>query len=182
MGAGPPSWRRVPPFLPLSQEFLWDALSGTVWPLRHPCPLPAAIPLCRNLLSILGVQGYSPQAQRKGFFDLAQVGLVGVRPEPHGCTSLGTASMSCHPPPNIKRNGGLLFILPTESNFQVREFSDLKRFYCPARWKAAQVTPLAQSRVRGECSPVVSCRLWFGAGSWEVASGPGDLESMQGSL
>lgn len=164
MGAGHPSWRRVPPFLPLSQEFLWDALSGTVWPHCHPCPLPALIPLCRNLS--IGVQGYSPQAQRKGLFDLAQVGLVGVRPEPHGCTSLDTASMSCHPPHKHKTKRGPLFILPAESNFQVREFSDLKRFYCPARWKAAQpppqVTPLPQSRVLGECSPVVSCRLWFG--------------------
>lgn len=82
------------------------------------------------------------------------------------------------PPPNKRKPGGSS-ILPKESNFQViREVFDLKRFYCPAPWKAAQPaprkTPLPQSHVLGECSPVGSCRLWgrhLGRSQWSWTHG-----------
>lgn len=91
------------------------------------------------------------------------------------------------PPPPIrqKQSWGLLFILPTESNFQVtREVFHLEILLPCLLEGSSASTPndTAPSPSHVCLGNAVSCNvlqaLVSGAGTWEVTSGPGDLESL----
>lgn len=170
LGVGYPSWRRAP---------LSHFPSSLVYSLAPSVSLPpfSHDSLLQKLAWCSGVQGWGPQAQRRGFSLLAQIELVVVRSEPHG-HSQDVLSPSLCPLLQIKQkqNCCLVLILQQNPNFKLLGTFLIQEILLPCLLEGnllqprCDPSPSSWSRVLGECTvlkgPVDSGDQDLGRGQW----------------